>query len=215
MDSYLQDSKIEERVNTNSSNVPKKQRATRKRAAKKVREVLELKDEVIAVEPEFKQEIESLVVDLDRPSISPELKPVLPDNAIESPDDEVSRSKEKVTRKCINKELISNENGIKQYSYTYEIYDEEGKLKSVQKVNNSIAKKANNKYNDETDVKPVIDCLKEYFNANQIRIPSLYKRNNLDKLLKPLIIHINETCNIKFTQIQLRNVIRKHILEIE
>lgn len=221
MDSYLVDSKIETKENTtNTSIVPKKPRATRKRAAKKVAEVMEVKDEVIKVDNDFKQEVESLIVNLSPPN-TPELKPLeipKPLEPIESPStsDRSPSPKDKVTRKCINKELISNENGDKQYSYTYEIYDEDGKLKSVQKVNNRSQKKFDNKYNPETTIKePIINAIKLYIHDNQIRIPSLYKRTNLDKILKPLITHIHENVNIKFTQQQLRKLIQKDILEIE
>ena len=68
-DSYLNDSKVETTQPLNTSNSvlkPKAKRATHKRSTKKVDEVLKIRDEVINVDPKFKQEVENgrLHVDL-------------------------------------------------------------------------------------------------------------------------------------------------------
>ena len=125
-----------------------------------------------------------------------------------------SNANKTVQRVQTDKKKIVKEDGKTYYQYTYELINDKGECVGKRTVSNQCkSKNQNNKYKPENK-ETVIDSIQVYINKNNIKTQYLYKRMNLDQLLKPLIEHVLKEANIKLTQQQMRTLVKEEILQL-
>ena len=119
-----------------------------------------------------------------------------------------------IQRVQTDKKKIVKEDGKTYYQYTYELRNEKGECVGKRTVSNQCkSKNQNNKYKPENK-ETVVDSIQVYINKNDIKTQYLYKRMNLDQILKPLIEHVLKEANIKLTQQQMRTIVKEEILQL-
>ena len=119
-----------------------------------------------------------------------------------------------IQRVQTDKKKIVKEDGKTYYQYTYELRNEKGECVGKRTVSNQCkSKNQNNKYKPENK-ETVVDSIQVYINKNDIKTQYLYKRMNLDQILKPLIEHVLKEANIKLTQQQMRTLVKEEILQL-
>ena len=123
-------------------------------------------------------------------------------------------SSSKFERIQTSKKITTTENGESCYEYQYDIMKDGVKV-NTKKVIVKPVKKANNKYNETDHKNLVITSLEKYFKDHDIKVPTLYKRMNLDKIIKDLIQHINSDIQVKCSQAQIRTIIKRDFLKLE
>lgn len=122
-------------------------------------------------------------------------------------------SKVIIERKLVDKR-INIKDDITEYSYDYEIY-RNGELVNKRTIVRTNRRKHPNKYDETMHKETVIEYINRYITENDIKIPTLYKRINLDKILKNIVEYIDFYTKIKCTQAQIRTIIQTDILKLE
>ena len=122
-------------------------------------------------------------------------------------------SKTIIERKLVDKR-INIKDDITEYSYDYEIY-RNGELVNKRTIVRTNRRKHPNKYDETIHKETVIEYINRYITENDIKIPTLYKRINLDKILKNIVEYIDFYTKIKCTQAQIRTIIQTDILKLE
>ena len=122
-------------------------------------------------------------------------------------------SKAVIERKLVDKR-INVKDDITEYSYDYEIY-RNGELVNKRTIKRTNTRKHPNKYNETIHKENVIEHINRYLKENDVKIPTLYKRINLDKILRNIVEYIDFYTKIKCTQAQIRTIIQTDILKLE
>lgn len=122
-------------------------------------------------------------------------------------------SKAVIERKLVDKK-INFKDDVTEYIYEYDIY-KNGELVNKRTIKRTNKRKYPTKFDDTLHKETIIEHINKYITENDIKIPSLYKRINLDKLLKNIVEYIDFYTKIKCTQAQIRTIIQTDILKLE
>lgn len=106
---------------------------------------------------------------------------------------------------------MTDTNGQEYYVYQYEVHKEDQTEPTIITVKNKVNRKYPNRFQTSNTPK-VLEYVQIYLTSNAIPFQTLYKRKNLDSHLNGIIAYIVKSLNLKITQVQLRDLIRKHIL---
>ena len=112
----------------------------------------------------------------------------------------------------IEKRTSFGEDGKKVYHYTYEYRDAEGNVKATRQMCTRTTPKYATHYSTKEHEEIVLGCINDFIKTNEIHVPHLYKKKNLEPHLKPLCGNIWQTHQIRITQDDLRNLIKTKIL---
>ena len=107
--------------------------------------------------------------------------------------------------------IMTDPNGQQYYVYKYEVKKEDQTEPTIITVKNKVSRKYPYRFQPSNSSK-VLEYVQMYLASNRIPFQTLYKRKNLDSHLNGIIAYIVKSLNLKITQVQLRDLIRKHIL---
>ena len=118
-----------------------------------------------------------------------------------------------IERKLVDKKINITDN-VTEYIYEYEVY-KNGELVNKRTIKRTNNRKHPNKFDETVHKQTIIEHINRYITENNIKIPTLYKRINLDKILKNIVEFIDFYTKIKCTQAQIRKIIQTDILKLE
>ena len=122
-------------------------------------------------------------------------------------------SKAVIERKLVDKK-INIKDDITEYVYEYDIY-RNGELVNKRTIKRTNTRKHPNKYDETIHKETIIEHVNRYITENDIKLPTLYKRINLDKILRNIVEYVDFYTKIKCTQAQIRTIVQNDILKLE